>query len=102
MYSQTLTLGNGANGFKDVLTLRSPRLGMHHHIRGNNFADAFLDGVAKHVHLFKACRTRHTYGCIHKMSAARAPDAHTVHIKNAFHAPYGPSDLLLQALRRYI
>lgn len=82
-----------------MLALGRSRLRVHHHIRGHNFTDALLDGVAQGVDLLEACRARHTHRRIDKVTIAGAADAHAVDIQYAIHVRNGFGDLLLQSLR---
>jgi len=75
---------------------------MHHHIRGDDLADTFLDGVAQRVHLFEVCRSRHAHGGVDKVPIAGAPHTHAVDIQYAINPRHGLGDFLLQALRRRV
>src|SRR5690242_17015000 len=46
VYTEAHSLGDGADGFKQVFALRRARLGMNHYVRRNDFAYAFFDGIA--------------------------------------------------------
>ena len=72
---------------------------MHHHVCGNDLANAFFDGVAQGMHLLKASRPRHTHGGVDKVAIAGAAHAHTIDIQHPIHARNGLGDFLLQALR---
>src|SRR5580692_499884 len=92
-------LSSGANGFEEMLALRRARLGMDHHVGGNDFADPFFDGVAESVNLFEAGGARDADGGIDEVAIAGAAHAHAVHVENAIHAGDSAGDLLLQPLR---
>ena len=59
MDGKSHALGDRADGLKEMLALRGARLGMHHHVGRYDFADAFLNGIAERVNLFKTGGARH-------------------------------------------
>ncbi len=102
MNGEAQALRGGANRFKKMFALGRARLRVHHHVRRDDFADAFFDGVAQSMHLLEARGPRHAHRCIHKVAIARAPNAHAIDIQHAVHARYGLGDFLLQSLRRRV
>ena len=60
------------------------RLHVHHHVRGNNFADAPLDGVGNGVHLLEAGGARNADRDVHEVLVSGAPHAHALGGKHAF------------------
>ncbi len=95
-------LCRSANRFKEMLALRRARFRVHHHIRGNDFADALFDGVAQGMHLLEARGPRDAHCGIDKVAIAGAPHAHAIDIQHAIHARDGLGDFLLQAFRRRV
>ena len=54
MDGQAAPRGNRANPIKQVLPRGSARLHVNHHVGGNDFSNAMLDGIGNGVHLFEA------------------------------------------------
>jgi len=95
---QAHALRDRANGFKQMLTLGSAGLGVHHDVRRDDFADALFDGVAQGVHLLETGGARHADRGIDEMAVAGAAHAHAVDVQDSVHARHGHGDFLLQTL----
>ncbi len=102
MNREAQALRRRANRFKKMFALGRARLRVHHHVRGNDLADALFDGVAQGMYLFEARRPRHAYRCVYKMPISGTPHAHAIDIQYAVHARDGLGDFLLQALRCHV
>ncbi len=94
--------GDGADGVKQMLSRGGARLHVHHHVRGNNFADALLDGVGNGVHLLEAGGPRNADRDIHEVLVSRAPHPHAFGGEHAFESLDLSRDALLQSGRRHV
>ena len=84
MNGQAATLSDRANGFKGMLVLPGARFDVHHHVGGDNLADALFYRFAGGVGLLEACSARNADGCIHKIALACPAHANAFGTQDAF------------------
>src|SRR5487761_579820 len=96
VYGETEARGDDADGVKQMFSRGGARLHVHHHVGGNNFADAPLDGVGNGVYLLEAGGTRNADGDVHEVLVSRSPHAHALGGKHAFKSFDFFHDALLQ------
>ncbi len=102
MNGESAALRDGANGFEKRLIAARAGLDVDHHVRGNDFRDAALDGVARRMSLFEARRARHADGDVHEVALAGAAHAHALGFEHALGGAHGAGDPLAEAARGHV
>jgi len=97
MNGEAHSLGNGADGFKEMFVMGRAGFSVNDDVGGNDFADTFFDGVGEDMNLFEAGGARDGNGGVDEMAIAGAAGADAIDGEDARHMADRVNEFTLQA-----